>query len=71
MIERSEALAVARTLDFRVFGRFDYDAYAGVVSALPLIAENEHYTFVLDGQILEVTENETGDWETFNLLEND
>jgi hypothetical protein len=34
-----------------------------------MIADNEEYTLVLDGNVLEVTENETGDWETFDLSE--
>lgn len=66
---RETALALARSLTFRHFSHYDFNAYAGVNSPLPMIADNEEYTLVLDGNVLEVTENETGDWETFDLSE--
>lgn len=70
-MERNEALALARTLTFTHFTRFDYDAYAGVQSALPMVAETETHTFILDGKTLVVSENETGEEEHFDLREYD
>jgi len=69
-MERDEALAVARTLTFRQFNRFDYYAWAGVQSALPMIAENETHLFIIDGDVLIVSESDgEGEEEHFSLVE--
>ena len=70
-MEREEALAVARTLTFTQFSRFDFDAWAGVKSALPMIAENETHTFIIDGYTLVVVPYGEGDEEHFDLREYD
>lgn len=63
---RDEALALARSATFRHFTHYDYNAFAGVCSALPMIAESGELTLVLDGYTLEISDND-GNWETFDL----
>lgn len=68
LIERSDALALARSATFRHFDKSDFYAFSGVCSALPMIAEADGLTLILDGYTLEVV-NDEGDYETFDLNE--
>lgn len=65
-LDREAALALARTVTFQHFSRFDYDAYAGVCSALPMIAESGDLVLILDGYTLEISDSD-GNWETYDL----
>ena len=65
-LDRDAALALARGVTFRHFTSYDYNAFAGVCSALPMIAESGDLTLVLDGYTLEISDND-GEWETFDL----
>lgn len=69
---RETALKLAKSLTFVHFSRFDHDAFAGVRSALPMIAETEfegkELVFVLDGNVLEISDTE-GEFVTFNLFD--
>ena len=69
---RETALKLAKSLTFSHFSRFDHDAFAGVRSALPMIAETEFegkdLVLVLDGNVLEISDTE-GEFVTFNLFD--
>lgn len=71
-ISREIALKLAYSATFKHFSRFDHDAFAGVRSALPMIAdtiyEGTELLMVLDGNFLEISDND-GNFEVFDLFE--
>lgn len=70
-MDRNLVLAVALGLQFRHFSETDYDAYAGVNSELPMIAETGNHTFILDGNVLVVIPDGLGDEQHFDLTKKD
>ncbi len=50
---RENALALIAQLQFRPFSKADWQSFAGAESENPLIAENDEYLVVLDGNIVE------------------
>lgn len=49
---KSELLALIAKSTFRPFDDSDYFAWAGVEGDNPLITENDEYTIVIDGNII-------------------
>jgi hypothetical protein len=49
----AEALGLVASLEFRPFGEADYRGFSGVESENPMIAENEDFYVVLDGERVE------------------
>lgn len=48
-----EALGLIATLKFRPFDESDYNGFSGVESENPMIAENDEFVVVLDGDCVE------------------
>jgi len=63
---KEQALELARSATFRVFELAEYVTFAGVESALPMVADTDEFMLVLDGFTLEII-NEHGDYQSFDL----
>jgi len=52
MITQADVLRLVATSPFRKFNQNDYECFAGVESANPMISENDTFLIVLDGNIV-------------------
>jgi hypothetical protein len=52
MITQADVLRLVATSPFRKFIQLDYDCFAGVESANPMISENDEFVLVLDGNVV-------------------
>jgi len=52
MITQADVLRLVATSPFRKFVKLDYECFAGVESANPMISENDTFLIVLDGNIV-------------------
>ena len=52
MITQADVLRLVATSPFRKFVKLDYERFAGVESANPMISENDTFLIVLDGNIV-------------------
>ena len=54
----AEIRELLETLDWQPFDALDYSAFSGVNSDEPKVAYLENLTFILDGDLLEVTDED-------------
>ena len=59
MIDREIALNMAKELTFQLFTDTTYYTYAHIETDDPMVAMTEEYTFVLDGNVLQVHDRKT------------
>jgi len=64
-----EALSLIATLSFRPFDESDYMGFAGVESENPLIASNDEFVCVIDGDIVEFVSMNGHICQQFSLSE--
>jgi len=64
-----EALSLIATLSFRPFNESDYMGFAGVESENPLIASNDEFVCVIDGDIVEFVSMNGHICQQFSLRE--
>lgn len=64
-----EALSLIATLSFRPFSDSDYCGWSGVESENPLIAENDEFVCVIDGEIVEFVSMNGHICQQFSLRE--
>jgi predicted RNA-binding protein len=52
MITQADVFRLVATSPFRKFVKLDYECFAGVESANPMISENDEFVLVLDGNVV-------------------
>ena len=53
-IDKADLLRLVATLEFRPFGKWDWDTFNGCNSENPMIAETETFCVIVDGEDIEM-----------------